>query len=231
MGIHVSFVDDICDFSKFIYQEYLVTRLTAVDLLPVTMMTSSIICSALLLAVFIGSSVAATVETGELGMKGMGNGLGMRILNRIRGNRAEKEDDMETMGIGICANRPSGPPGIQGPQGPPGIPGFAGLPGLQGLPGADGLRTSGYPRCPGTSRGSWTCWTSRRGLRIRCRVYPKEDKGIDQNNEHDVTELHGFRWLRIWFLILWEIIIVFLSCIKISERGKIVLPLFELHYD
>merc|ERR1712241_5247 len=75
----------------------------------------------------------------ELGMKGMGNGLGMRILNRIRGNRAEQEDDMETMGIGICANRPSGPPGIQGPQGPPGIPGFAGLPGLQGLPGADGL--------------------------------------------------------------------------------------------
>merc|ERR1712244_56504 len=107
-----------------------VKRLTAVDLLPVTLMTSSIICSALLLAVFIGSSVAATVETGELGMKGMGNGLGMRILNRIRGNRAEKEDDMETMGIGICANRPSGPPGI---------PGFAGLPGLQGLPGTDGL--------------------------------------------------------------------------------------------
>merc|ERR1712244_50938 len=106
-----------------------VKRLTAVDLLPVTMMTSSIICSALLLAVFIGSSVAATVETGELGMKGMGNGLGMRILNRIRGNRAEQEDDMETMGIGICANRPSGPPGIQGPQGPPGIPGFAGPPG------------------------------------------------------------------------------------------------------
>merc|ERR1712241_1624159 len=116
-----------------------VKRLTAVDLLPVTMMTSSIICSALLLAVFIGSSVAATVETGELGMKGMGNGLGMRILNRIKANRAEKEDDMETMGIGICANSPSGPPGIQGPQGPPGIPGFAGLPGLQGLPGADGL--------------------------------------------------------------------------------------------
>merc|ERR1712241_1478900 len=107
-----------------------VKRLTAVDLLPVTMMTSSIICSALLLAVFIGSSVAATVETGELGMKGMGNGLGMRILNRIKANRAEKEDDMETMGIGICANRPSGPPGIQG---------FAGLPGLQGLPGTDGL--------------------------------------------------------------------------------------------
>merc|ERR1712244_163174 len=105
--------------------------LTAVDLLPVTMMTSSIICSALLLAVFIGSSVAATVETGEqLGMKGMGNGLGMRILNRIKANRAEKEDDMETMGIGICAKRPSGPPGIQGTQGPPG---------LQGLPGADGL--------------------------------------------------------------------------------------------
>merc|ERR1712241_779485 len=103
-----------------------VKRLTAVDLLPVTMMTSSIICSALLLAVFIGSSVAATVETGELGMKGMGNGLGMRILNRIKANRAEKEDDMETMGIGICANRPSGPPGIQGPQGaagPAGPPG------------------------------------------------------------------------------------------------------------
>ena len=34
-------------------------RLTAVDLLPVTMMTSSIICSALLLAVFSGSSVSA----------------------------------------------------------------------------------------------------------------------------------------------------------------------------
>merc|ERR1712241_281924 len=65
----------------------------------------------------------------ELGMKGMGNGLGMRILNRIRGNRAEQEDDMETMGIGICANRPSGPPGIQGPQGPPGAAGPAGPPG------------------------------------------------------------------------------------------------------
>merc|ERR1712154_142557 len=140
MGIHVSFVDDICDFSKFIYQEYLVTRLTAVDLLPVTMMTSSIICSALLLAVFIGSSVAATVETGELGMKGMGNGLGMRILNRIRGNRAEQEDDMETMGIGICANRPSGPPGIQGPQGPPGLPGLQGLPGADGLTGPQGIQ-------------------------------------------------------------------------------------------
>merc|ERR1712154_313528 len=138
MGIHVSFVDDICDFSKFIYQEYLVTRLTAVDLLPVTMMPSSIICSALLLAVFIGSSVAATVETGELGMKGMGNGLGMRILNRIRGNRAEQEDDMETMGIGICANRPSGPPGLQGPPGTDGLTGPQGIQGVQGPQGAAG---------------------------------------------------------------------------------------------
>merc|ERR1712244_216301 len=115
-----------------------VKRLTAVDLLPVTMMTSSIICSALLLAVFIGSSVAATVETGELGMKGMGNGLGMRILNRIRGNRAEQEDDMETMGIGICANRPSGPPGLQGLPGSDGLTGPQGIQGVQGPQGAAG---------------------------------------------------------------------------------------------
>merc|ERR1712244_136774 len=116
-----------------------VKRLTAVDLLPVTMMTSSIICSALLLAVFIGSSVAATVETGEqLGMKGMGNGLGMRILNRIKANRAEKEDDMETMGIGICANRPSGPPGIQGLPGADGLTGPQGIQGVQGPQGAAG---------------------------------------------------------------------------------------------
>merc|ERR1712244_117091 len=116
-----------------------VKRLTAVDLLPVTMMTSSIICSALLLAVFIGSSVAATGETGEqLGMKGMGNGLGMRILNRIKANRAEKEDDMETMGIGICANRPSGLPGLQGLPGADGLTGPQGIQGVQGPQGAAG---------------------------------------------------------------------------------------------
>merc|ERR1711936_189903 len=136
---------------------------TAVDLPSVTMMKSSIVCSALLLVTL---SVVSATEMGEtagllgggmkmnmggglnVGFPGERGGLGGRLINKIRGigNRgmpAPVADIQATeapaaapkLNINICANRPSGPRGEPGPQGPAGLPGFDGLPGGPGPAG------------------------------------------------------------------------------------------------
>merc|ERR1712062_285156 len=129
---------------------------TAADLPSVTMITSSIVCSALLLVTL--SVVSATEEQmmGETagllggGMKMNMGGLGGRLINKIRGigNRGmpapaadiqatEAPEAAPKLNINICANRPSGPQGEPGPQGPAGLPGFDGLPGGLGPAGGD----------------------------------------------------------------------------------------------
>merc|ERR1712154_291495 len=128
-------------------------RLTAVDLLPVTMMTSSIICSALLLAVFSGNSLAETplsaaakalVASGYGAEIGLSSDLGAYEMHDALDSFLQEEGipeaDFLKMSVGDMDNliknkiqniktktikndRFRGPQGLPGPTGPPGPPG------------------------------------------------------------------------------------------------------------
>merc|ERR1712154_166893 len=142
-------------------------RLTAVDLLPVTMMTSSIICSALLLAVFSGNSLAETplsaaakalVASGYGAEIGLSSDLGAYEMHDALDSFLQEEGipeaDFLKMSVGdmdnliknkiqnIKTDRFRGPQGPQGPEGPEGARGadnfIAGGPGVPGQNGAAG---------------------------------------------------------------------------------------------
>merc|ERR1712029_957359 len=154
-------------------------RLTAVDLLPVTMMTSSIICSALLLAVFSGSSLAETplsaaakalVASGYGAEIGLSSDLGAYEMHDALDSFLQEEGipeaDFLKMSVGDMDNliknkiqniktktikndRFRGPQGPQGPEGP-GVPGQNGAGGPAGLQGPQGLPgPTGPPGPPG----------------------------------------------------------------------------------
>merc|ERR1712154_299836 len=148
-------------------------RLTAVDLLPVTMMMSSIICSALLLAVFSGNSLAETplsaaakalVASGYGAEIGLSSDLGAYEMHDALDSFLQEEGipeaDFLKMSVGDMDNliknkiqniktktikndRFRGPQGPQGPEGPEGARGADNF--IAGGPGVPGQNGAAGP--------------------------------------------------------------------------------------